>query len=145
MSIQRVASPLLVLDEVKTRLELWTGAAVRLGLESQTRAASSVDEAKTLLAGDECRRGSPLLLITLEPPQAAVYGLLEWIQAERLRRRSLIVALVPPGATAHVSRLYDLGVHSCLTAPRDAEEAFGLLSSIRQYWDVLNVPPVRTA
>lgn len=134
---------MLLLDEDAVRLAFWTGAAPAAGLEGQLRTADSLDAAKARLDAEEFRQGSPLLLLTLQPPQA-VYDLLEWLGAERQRRRSLIVALIPAGATAHVSRLYDLGVHSCLTAPRSAEEAVVLLTSIRQYWDVLNVPPVRT-
>ena len=140
----RNSAPILLLDEDAARLRIWTTAAAGLGLDAQLRPAVSADEARSHLAGDEFRRGSPLLLVTLQPPLAMAYGFLEWVNSERLRRRSLIVALVPPGSSAHVSRLYDLGVHSCLTAPRTDEEARLLLTSIRQYWDVLNVPPVRT-
>ncbi|HYE99550.1 MAG TPA: hypothetical protein VEJ18_11600 [Planctomycetota bacterium] len=144
MSGVRNPAPVLLWDEDPARLALWTSAAPAAGLDGQLRPAGSAEEARRHLGSEDFRQGSPLLLLTLHPAQA-VYDFLEWVRAERLRRRSLIVALIPSGATAHVSRLYDLGVHSCLTAPHTAEEARMLLSSIRQYWDVLNVPPVRTA
>lgn len=143
MSARRNPAPVLILDEDRARLALWLKAAPEAGLEGQLRPAGSVADAREILGTPEFRQSSPLLLLTLQPAQE-VYELLEWAQAERLRRRCLIVALIPVGATAHVSRLYDLGVHSCLTAPRSAEEACTLLSSIRQYWDVLNVPPIRS-
>jgi CheY-like chemotaxis protein len=135
---------LLLYEENPLTIRDLAETADRAGLGQRLRVVRSTDEALQVFAESRSGQGNagrplPIFLINLESRGA--YDLLEALSKDSSLKPAVMVGLTSADAPSRIQRAYELGINSCLLRPTTQPEQVTMFLAIRQYWEVMNLPP----
>lgn len=81
-----------------------------------------------------------LLLLDLKLPKLDGFYVLEWLREHPESRRLPVAIMTSSDHDPDISRAYELGAHSYLIKPPNAEALLALVQRLHAYWLILNDP-----
>ena len=84
-----------------------------------------------------------LLLLDLKMPRKGGLEVLQWIRAQPLLRRTIVLILSASGQAVDVDAAYESGANAYLVKPATLEERNQLIGAMKEFWLVWNTHPSR--
>jgi len=137
---------ILVAEDVPDNVELLKLAFSRAGVRVPVHYVRDGAETIDYLRGDAGTnpaepRKPTMLLLDLKMPRLDGFGVLQWLRAQPVLRRILVVVFTTSAEQRDVNRAFDLGANSYVIKPVGFPELKEIVTKLESYWLKMNQVP----